>query len=592
MIKNIKTYTVTFLSVLLMILLFSSCEKELITEDPTPVYDKGERLMLSNNLVVLDNSELTHSGQQGVSFDEATEILKFDEAGIQDELETDLDTGMVVLIKMESNVLLRRITAVNKTNGEYVLQTSQGNISQVFDNARLNFDFNPEYSNEQLQTKSLSTLGPEELSTALTDKNKRIHPSEIHMIVGGKKELLFSVNKGMPLIKTKSANSETSVNSGNQVGFSHQFDTDLTLISAGVVSLILEDFGFSWYSNLTAEYSRDIGVFSQSGSFKVIATDMDIQAWFDAALVAEGETPLVNDDSELLLPVVIQFTFPVATVPVIIDVEFALDLGTEITLDGKARISSGYTVKYNIPRFEIGAHAHHWDNLSGDHANWGPDFYYKEGRITDQHFHPLTIEAMATLKQVYTLKPTMGFAIYAVAGPEINMAIGAEYDFSVGAGAHFDVEGTKAPEAYIGWGANLASRIGIGGGVWIDLKVVNKHWDIPTLPVLPNIPVWHTPESMEKKADNDFNQTVVGQPKEVEVEVRDSWTLPAPAMFVEWVSDGGGYWEQPITLTGLGTTKNIWHPTETGDHSPYCYVKNGNLKEVGRVTFNTTTAAK
>lgn len=589
MMKNMKIFASTFLSVLIALILFSSCEKEMVTEDPTPVYDKGERLTLSNNLLVLENSELTFGGQQGVSFDEATEILKFDEAGVEDELETGLDTGMILLIKMESDVLLRRITAVNKTNGQYELQTSAGNISHVFDNARLNFDFNPEYSNQQLQTKSLSTLDAEELSTALTDKNNRIHPSEIHMIVGGQKELLFSVNKEKPLIKTKSATTGTTVNSGKQVGFSHQFDTDLTVISAGVVSLVLEDFGFSWYSNLTAEYSRSIGVFSQSGSFKVIATDMDIEAWFDAALIAEGGVPLVNDDSELLLPVVIQFTFPVATIPVIIDVEFALDLGTEITLDGKARISSGYTVKYNIPRFEIGAHAHHWDNLSGDHHDWGPDFYYEKGRITDQHFHPLTIEAMATLKQVYTLKPTMGFAIYAVAGPEINMAVGAEYDFSVGAGAHFDVEGNKAPEAYIGWGANLSSRIGIGGGVWIDLKVVNKHWDIPTLPVLPNIPIWHTPESMEEKTDNNFVQTVVGQPKEVEVEVKDSWTLPAPAMFVEWVSDGGGYWEHPITLTGLGTTTNTWHPTEAGTYSPYCYVKNGSLKEVGRVTFKTTT---
>ena len=186
----------------------------------------------------------------------------------------------------------------------------------------------------------------------------------------------------------------------------------------------------------------------------------------------------------------------------------------------------------------------------------------------------------------------MGFAIYSIAGPEVNMAIGAEYDFSVGAGAKFDIKGDKAPETYIGWDANLSSKIGIGGGAWIDVGgLVNKHWDIPTLPVLPNIPIWHTPESMEKKSDNDFAQTIIGESKEVEVEVKDSWTLPAPAMFVEWVSDGGGYWEYPITLSGLGTTKNTWHPTEAGEFAPYCYVKNGSLKEKGKVTFNTTTKA-
>ncbi|MGF7139836.1 hypothetical protein [Roseimarinus sediminis] len=589
--KNIKNYTVNFLTVLFFLLFFSSCEKEVIIEDPTPVYDHGERLILNNDLLILDNSELTFGGQQGVSYDDATEVLKFDEAGIIDELETDLDTGMVLLIKMEKDVLLRKITEVTKNGGEYELKTSPGSISHIFDNARLNFDFSPDYSYKKMQSMRLSTMNDEELSAALTDKDKRIHPSEISMKIGGKKELLFSVSKEMYLPASKSASMEQSFNENNKVGFSHQFDDPFSIPLHGPVELVLEDFGFSWYSKLSAEYSKSIGFTSQSASFKVIASDMDIEAWFDAALIAEGEVPLVNDESQLLLPVVIQFTFPVATIPVVIDVEFALNLGTEITLDGKARISSGYTVKYNIPRFEIGAHAHHWDNWKGDHLDWGPVFNYEKGHISDQHFHPLTIEAMATLKQVYTIKPTMGFAIYAVAGPEINMAIGAEYDFSVGAGARFDVEGTKAPETYIGWGANLASRIGIGGGAWIDLKVVNKHWDIPTLPVLPNIPIWHTPESMEKKSDNDFAQTIVGASKEVEVEVKDSWTLPAPAMFVEWVSDGGGYWEYPITLSGLGTTKNTWHPTEAGEFAPYCYVKNGSLEEKGRVTFNTTTKA-
>ncbi|WP_170846822.1 hypothetical protein [Sunxiuqinia elliptica] len=60
-------------------------------------------------------------------------------------------------------------------------------------------------------------------------------------------------------------------------------------------------------------------------------------------------------------------------------------------------------------------------------------------------------------------------------------------------------------------------------------------------------------------------------------------------MFVEWVSDGGGHWEHPITMTALGVAKNKWIPTEAGTHHPYCYVKNGKLKEIGRVNFTTTT---
>ncbi len=589
--KKINISPLTLLFVLFVSVIAVSCQKEIITEEPEPYYDKGERLKLSNNLVILNNSDITHGGgQPGVLFDETSQILKIDESA----MEMELDTGLVLHIDTEDGVLVQKITGVEKSNGEYVLQTSQGSIIDVFDDADLNFDFNPEFSNQQLITKSISGMKGEELSRVLTDKDNGIHPSEIRMIIGDKQELLFSVDKNIPMTTTKSAK-------GNKVGFEHQFNTDKTILAVGPVELVLEDFGFSWYSNLKANFSTETKFhhtfwgskmyppYYVGAKMDVTAEDMDIQAWFDVAAVVEGELPLVNETDPLLLPVTIQFEFPVGAVPVLIGVEFALDLGVEISVDGKAKVGTGYTVEYNIPKMMVGGYY----SIENFQTHSGVNYDYKEGHIVDQYFHPLKLEAMATLKQVYTLKPTMGFSIYRMAGPEINLAIGTEFDFDIGGGVSLDMKDAEAPQAYIGWGGELSSKIGAGGGVWIDaFGVLNKHWDIPTLPLLPNIPIWHTPESMEKTDESDFASTVVGQSKEVEVEVKDSWTLPAPMMFVEWVSEGGGHWEKPITMTMLGKAKNKWIPTEEGTFDPYCYVKNGKLKQVGKVTFHTTTAGK
>jgi len=579
--------------ILLLFVLFSilwvSCKKEIITEEPESYYDSGERLKLSNSLVILDDSELTHNGgQSGVLYDTLTNELRIDIPTV----EMTLDTGLVLDIDRADDVLLRRITKVEESNGEYILQTSDGYITDVFDKADITFDFSPEYSNQQMQTQNLSGLKSEELSAALTDDNHCIHPNKISMTVGNSDVVLFSVKDGKTLAQTESTKNTNS----SKVGFEHQFNTNKTIVSVGAVQLELEDFGFSWYSDLKADYSVDVSLKHADhghANFNVIASDMDIKAWFDAALVADGELPLVNETDPLLVPVVMHFEFVVGPAPVIMGVEFALDLGVEVSVEGKAKVSTGYTVEYNIPKVTVGAHMSYYTSWFKLHYDSGVDYSYEQGSIVDQYFHPIKLEAMATLKQVYTLKPTMGISIYGLVGPELNLAIGNEFDFSVGGGVSLSASDSEDPQAYVGWGGKLSTKIGAGGGAWIDaMGVLNKHWDIPTLSLLPAISIWKTPESMKDATDSDFAYTVVGEGKEVTVEVDDSWSLPAPMMFVEWVSDGGGHWEQSITMTSLGTTTNKWIPAEEGTFHPYCYVKNGELKEMGRVTFTTATVAQ
>lgn len=597
--KNISLRLV--LLVALTSAVVSSCKKEYITKEPEVVYDKGERLVLNDNLVLLDNSKLSHGGQPGILFDESTGVLKFDAAS-EIGVAMDLDTTTVLNINMGDDVLVRKVTGVATEGGEYILQTSQGSINDIFDNAKIGFDFSPDYSNQQLLTKSISTLAGNELSDALTDNNNRMHPTRIRLSDGKKEITLFSVKDNVPL---KSASTDDHA---GKVGFDHQVNTQF-YIPKLPITVGLEDFGFSFWTKLKADYGISkhytkvhVPVINKTkkvldgttASFIVSAEDIDISGWIDLGIEAKGDVPLVDEDVPLFDPKEMMFDFQCGPVPVIIGVELELLLNLDFQLGGELKMVSGYEVNYNIPKAQFGA----WETISAGlppKVTSGVTHDVETGKFTNCGPRPLKIEAIAKLTQNYSLRPSLGFSIYRVAGPEVAFPLHANYVVDIGAGETVNLaDTTSAPNAYVGWGADLSVSAGAEAGIWLDfIGFADKHLDIPELPVIPSIPVWHTPSSMKLIGDNDFSNTVVGQGKEVEVRVSDLVTLPAPLMFVMWNGGAGGSWKYPVTITGLnGKTKNTWTPAQPGEHEPYCIVKNGELDEEGRVTFKTTTVAQ
>ncbi len=583
---NFKKYSkIYLLSTLFLACFMVACEPETIIEEPEAYYDEGEHLVLNNNLVIYDESSLTHNGAAGFEYDSATQILKFDTVCA----EMKLDTGLILNIDTEEGVLNLLIEDVQVNNAEYVLQTSMSSVNKVFDNISVDFDFNPTYTNQKLLANEIEGLTKEELSAALTDDNNAIHPSEVQMIIAGKKLTLFSVRKNISMARNQS----TSATNSNRVGFEHQINLNKTLVSVGPIDLKLEDLGFSWYSDLQANIKtktkKSWGVtYYHSAEAKFYARNMDIEAWIDVAAVVSGKAPLVSENDPLLLPVEMRFEFPVGGVPVMIGVEFALDLAVEIDVSGEVKVGTGYTLGYHIPEVMVGAHM----TQDGFDLSTGPLHSYTAGYISKKEMHPLKLEAMAAIDQTYTLKPTLGFSIYNMAGPEVALSVGAEVDFEVGGGVSVDLTNETTPEAYIGWGSALKTKIGATGGAWIDVfGIVNKHWDIPQLPLVPSFTIWKTPHGLADESNDALANTVVGESKDVTVKVKDSFGLPAPFMFVEWESNGGGHWAEPITIATTGSSTNTWIPTDEGTFSPYCYVKNGTLKEMGRVTFTTTTTA-
>ena len=593
--KKYNNFSRSLLIALMIALAFSSCKKEYITEAPKAVSDKGERLVLNDNLVILENSKMSHGGgQQGILFDESTGVVRFDEAS---ELGVvfELDTNTVVNIDMGDDVIVRKVTQVETSGGEYVLQTTQGGINDIFDKAKIGFDFSPEYSNQQLKTKSISGLQGEELSKALTDENGRIHPTRIRLVDGDREVTIFSVKDNIPL---KSANSVARQD--GKVGFEHQINPQL-YIPKLPVTVGIEDFGFSVWTNLKADYHISKHYYTkhtwlgtvkiydgETGTFSVTAEDTDISGWIDIGVEARGDVPLIDEDVPLFDPKELMFDIQVGPVPVVIGIEIELLLELNFKLGGELKLVSGMEFTYNIPKVEFGA----WQNAAASSTSTGTHHDIKLSKEIKIEPRPLRIEAMAKLTQNYSIRPSFGFSIYRTAGPEIAFPVHAEYVIEMGAGESFSLaDTTEAPKAYVGWGANLSASAGVKCGIWLDfLGLADKHLDIPEIPVIPSIPLWHTPGSMDLVYDNDFLKTVVGETKEVEVSVSDFTYLPAPLMFIEWEAGAGGSWKYPVTITGvLGKTKNTWTPTIAGEHAPYCIVKNGSLVEIGRETFNTTT---
>lgn len=587
------------LFVLFTAIVMSSCKKEFITNEAVEVYDKGERLVLNDNLVILDNSKLSHGGGlPGILYDESTGVVQFDVAS-EIGVVLELDTGAVLNIDMDDDVLVRNITDMKIEGGEYILQTSDGGINDIFDNAKIGFDFSPGYSNQQLLTKNATVLVGEELSDAMTDDDNRMHPTRVRLIDGDREITLFSVKDNIPL---KAA--EVGDHAG-KVGFDHQFNPQL-YIPKLPITVGLEDFGFSFWTKLKADYNisshyRNIPWLTWKGwrskkikdgataSFIVSAEDIDISGWVDLGIEARGDIPLVDEDVPLFDPKELMFDFQCGPVPVIVGIELELILNLDLKIGGELKMVSGIEIDYNIPKVEFGA----WETVTFPllHTSSGTTHDVKMGQLS-LHPRPLRIEAMAKLTQNYSLRPSLGFSIYRSAGPEIAFPLHASYVLDIGAGESINLaDTTESPKAYVGWGANLSASAGVKGGIWLDfLGFADKHLDIPEIPLTPSIPIWHTPNSMNLIKDNDFKNTVVGVGKEVEVHVSDNKSLPSPLMFVIWEAGAGGSWKYPFTMTGLtGKTKNTWTPTHTGNHEPYCSVKNGSLVEIGRVTLSTTT---
>ncbi|NQU53238.1 MAG: hypothetical protein HQ522_11945 [Bacteroidetes bacterium] len=597
--KNISP--LLLLCVLFASIVMSSCKKEFITEEPEVVYDKGERLTLNDKLVILENSRLTHGGgQQGILFDKPTGVVQFDvnsEIGVAMEL----DSGVVLNIDMGDDVLVRKITSMEIEGGEYILQTSVGSINDIFDNAKIGFDFSPGFSNQQLLTKSASLLVGEELSDALTDNNNRMHPTRVRLSDGVREITLFSIKDNIPLAATKSDDHT------GMVGFDHQFNPQL-YIPKLPITVGIEDFGFSFWTKLKADYHISkhykyidwpwpVGTQKTydgaTASFIVTAEDIDISAYIDLGIEAKGDVPLVDEDVPLFDPKELMFDFQCGPVPVIIGVELELIMNLDFKIGGELKIVSGVEVNYNIPEAQFGAS----ETVTAGiplRRNYGTTHEIKKGKFTVSP-RPLRIEAMAKLTQNYSLRPSLGFSIYRTAGPELAFPLHAKYVVDIGAGESISLaDTTEAPKAYVGWGADLSVSAGAKGGIWLDfIGFADKHLDIPEIPLTPSIPVWHTPNAMKLIENNHFANTVVGKGKEVEVRVTDSALLPAPLMPVIWEGGAGGSWKYPVTMTGLtGSTKNTWTPTKTGKHEPYCFVKNGMLIEKGRETFTTTTVTQ
>ncbi len=595
--KKQNTYPRSLLIVLMITAVFSSCEKEYITEEPEAIFDQGERLVLNDNLVILDNSKLSHGGgQPGILFDESTGVVRFDEA-VELGVAFELDSATVLNIDMDDEVLVRMVTSVETTGGEYVLQTTQGGINDIFDKAKIGFDFSPEYSNQQLKTKSISGLEGEELSKALTDDDGRIHPSRIRLVDGDKEVTIFSVKDNIAR-KT----SQLSAGQDGKVGFEHQFNTQW-YIPKLPITVGIEDFGFSVWTNLKADYHISKHYYKKhtwlgtvkvqdgaTGTFTVTAEDTDISGWIDIGVEARGDVPLVDEDVPLFDPKELMFDIQVGPVPVVIGIEIELLLELDFKLGGELKLVSGVEFTYNIPKAQFGA----WQNIAASSHSTGTHHDIQLGKEIKIEPRPLRMEAIAKLTQNYSIRPSFGFSIYRTAGPEIAFPVHAEYVVEMGVGESISLaDTTEAPRGYVGWGSNLSVSAGAKCGLWLDfLGIADKHLDIPEIPVVPSIPLWHTPESMELVGNNNFAHTVVGEPKEVEVCISDLVHLPAPLMFVMWDGGADGSWKYPVTITGVfGKTKNTWTPTAAGSHAPYCSVKNGSLLEKGRVTFNTTTVA-
>lgn len=621
------------LGMLLLLSVCFSCQDEnLIVDEPVAVTIEGDKHVLNDQLQILDHSMLSYSGgQSGISFDESSGELLIDEQHVE-----GMDTGTVMLVKYpDGQVLLRKVDHHINENGTYRLQTRKAGMDDVFHNVDLSLALSPDYSNLQIDDKSVPMLEGQDLTDALTDAQGHIHPSRMWLKQGEQRQLVFSVHDAIRLKSTSSTVAHLY----------HQFDTDFEVFDLDGVSFILKDVGFDFTSDMTLDYS--IGTkttayhyntyslsltgahkhkhtlhipYSISSSVGVSASNTEIKTWFDVeakvdtTIEEKNEIPLTVEDIE------IQIEFVVGAVPVLVEFCLGLDLEVDLEIGGGIGITTGIEMTTGVEKIAIkggGEMSINYKKIIEE--NWShpidaakklakeqpsqllkdfsdyislnieePTHSFSTPTIKHIGMRKIEMDAMATCKMPITIHPKIGIAFYEITGPELFIPVGATPEFSIGAGVSIDPQHLeREPDVFVGWDASITPTLGIGGGIWFPLFDKAYNFDPVTVPI-PDALVYNLPTTL--KVDNKSIETVVNQTKEISVSVEGDLGVPIPLVFVNW-NDGdnnnGGHWEFKITMTGVdGKSSNIWVSDKTGTYSPSCNIQSGTLTILNEITFD------
>ena len=438
-----------------------------------------------------------------------------------------IEPGKAFVMPVEQGGDIRVIDSYTTSGSTVTLQTSEGNMCNLFKNTSF----------------TLSTSS--EPDTRSAGEWNVINPSAYGYIDGN--GIYHEVFNAVDM--TKSAKYITYTDDKTLWSFNQDY-SGTELISGTAGSLSWERFTFD--GNLNGIFRFDFGEkridqIRSEGEVRLFRYELNGSFDIDMLLKYEYSASFTEEDDKIIKKHIIPsilFTFYVGTVPVLLQVDTDLGKAYNFTAKGSISASAGLNISKDI---SIG-------------AQWTPENGVEMIRevVSDEKLYEPTFEIEASAEAKVSYYPHIGIKLYKFFGPWVEpRPYLAE---SIKAGARASTDGDN----YIGWKAETSYGLDVKMGIGLDFIIVDKDiWEDSIEWI--NKPIFTAPARISLVSPDQ--STVIGKGEAVEAVFKaESYSpitgkyYPCPAALVSFKTDDGTSMPEMAFTNINGEVSVQWNP--------------------------------
>lgn len=543
------------LALMLLLITFFSCEKEIEYNTPTEKFDEGITVNTNPMLMTLNNSSLNNTNGPGMNYATTGEIRVLNES-LPEGFKEGIDTSSVLAVDLDTSGLLRKVSSFGMEGEEFVMKTEQAVMGDVFLDAEFTLT-TEEFEGPKLK----SGMSNKEISRALTDEQGRIHPVRV----------TYFFPEG---IYTKSALLGDQFNSTEFL-----FEYNDTLVNKEHVKIWLDAY-LKAYSKFILKFNYQNGYIERIGMFKYRYHRGELKyfgAYYNGGVETFAQINMLTNyetEYEKVKKIKndlfkISYKFFVAFVPVFINVSCDIYGRVTCSFEGEAMATSGISTQADL---KLGVE-------------------YKNGHLSpinefesERQFNPLTIEGAVSATARTEIYPKFMVSIYGAGGPTIDMVpyLGAD----INASASYTLAENSVDA---GWDASL--YFGVDARIGAVLEILGHNlaeYNSGNIEIIEPYDIWNVPNSIEMVSGNQQSDSANKKLSDpIEVLVRDSWNSPFPFIPVVYsLPEQNGTTDKAMTLTNFsGKAENYWTLGESGNNSCVAKIKKADGEIIDSVVF-------
>lgn len=437
-----------------------------------------------------------------------------------------IEPGKAFVMPVEQGGDIRVIDSHTTSGSTVTLQTSEGNMCNLFKNTSFTLSTSSEPDTRSAGEWNVITPS----AYGYIDEDGVYHEVFNLMTKAGDPPKYTS---DMELWSFKKDYSDLDILSGAAGSLSWE----KCIFEAGLNGVFKFDFGEKKIDQIRSE--GDIKRFSYElkGSFNI---DMLLEYEYSASFRKEDDKIIKNN----IIPS-INFTFMVGTVPVLLQVDTDLGQAYEFEVEGQISASAGLSMKNEI---SLG-------------AEWTPENGVKPIKTvqTENSLYNPSFEISASAEAKVSYYPHIGIKLYKFFGPWFEpRPYMAE---AINAGLRVSTDGDN----YVGWKAETSVGLDLNMGLGLDFIVADKDIWSHTFGDLVNKTIFEAPKRITRISPAQGSAVMKGQMIDATFKAESYSPItkkyyPCPAALIYFGTEDGTYSPKAVLadINGQATTK--WTP--------------------------------